>query len=403
MSPQHDVVIVGGGPAGLSTALFLSHYRPALRDRLVVLEKAHYPREKYCGGAIGMRAERALREIGVHVEVPGATVSRMSVALEGGSFLSRYASGGRVIRRIEYDNRLAEIARSRGIRIIEGVKVNGIARDDQGVTLDTSQGELRSRVVIGADGVGSVVRKSLEIQPGTWRAQVLEVDTEEAPGDLPRDILHFDLSDRSFDGYEWDFPTVVDGQAMRCKGVYHLLLPGQSGHKVDLTKRLAKRLAKDGQDLSKYKKKRYAERGFAAHEALAAPRVILVGEAAGIDPITGEGIAQALLYGRAVAPYVLSKLDRDVLNFRDWKLALSRSDVGVDLHVRSLICRLYFSPARRALERWFLDNPEAMEQGVRHFGGDHVEKRVLLRLLGRGVRDVARERPNPLERLKRSA
>ena len=50
-----------------------------------------------------------------------------------------------------------------------------------------------------------------------------------------------------------------------------------------------------GLDLSGYKKKRYAERGFSPHEPASAPRLLLVGEAAGIDPITGEGIAQALL------------------------------------------------------------------------------------------------------------
>jgi flavin-dependent dehydrogenase len=377
---DHDVVIVGGGPSGLSTALFLSHLRPELRKRLVVLEKAHYPREKFCGGALGARGDRALEEIGVKVDVPGAEVSRMSVALVPGSFISQPCRVGRVVRRIEFDNRLAEIAKERGIRIEEGVKVNEILPDEGGVTLKTSAGDLRTRVVIGADGVGSVVRKVLSEEPGTWRAQVLEVDTEPTVHDLTRDIIHFDLADPNFNGYEWDFPTVVKGEQLVCRGVYHLLMPGETAGHVDLAERLSRRLANVGLDLSKCKKKRYAERGFATHEAMSRPRIILVGEAAGIDPITGEGIAQALMYGKTVAPYLLKKLDADKLDFADWKRALTRTHLGIDLHARNVLCRIFFGPARPFYEKWFVQNPDAMELGARYFGGDPVDKGTLLKL-----------------------
>ncbi len=345
-----------------------------------MLEKAHYPREKFCGGALGARGEAALAEIGVNVDVPGAQVSRMSVALVPGSFVSKPCSVGRVIRRIEFDARLAELAKERGIRIVEGAKVDEIKPDDGGVTLETSVGALRSRVVIGADGVGSVVRKLLTSDQATWRAQVLEVDTEQTPHDMSRDIIHFDLADPNFNGYEWDFPTVVKGQELVCRGVYHLLLPGESSGHVDLAERLDRRLRNVGLDLAKCKKKRYAERGFSSHEAMASPRIILVGEAAGIDPITGEGIAQAILYGKTVAPYLLSRLDKDTLHFRDWKRSLLRTPLGVDLYMRHAMARVFFGPARPFYEKWFVQNPEAMELGARYFGGDSVDRGALLKL-----------------------
>jgi flavin-dependent dehydrogenase len=390
MRAEHDVVIVGGGPAGLASALHLCQLRPALRARLLVLEKAHYPRDKFCGGALARRAERALAQIGVEVDVPGVPFSRMSVRLVSGGVLTQPRRLGRVIRRIEFDRRLAEIARARGIHIAEGVTVAGLHVDAAGVTLATSQGEIRSRVVIGADGVGSVVRKALGAKQATWRAQVLELDTEPCATDRPRDVVHFDISDPEFSGYVWDFPTLVDGEPLVCRGVYHLLLPGQSAGKDEIEARLARHLTRLGLDPGAYRKKRFAERGFAPHEPIARPRVLLVGEAAGIDPVTGEGIAQALLYGKSVAPYLLERLDRDALHFRDWKRALPRSKLGVDLHIRHAMCRVIYGPARVFYDRWFSRNPAALELAARYFGGERVNRLELLRLLGSAAAYVLR-------------
>ena len=62
-----------------------------------------------------------------------------------------------------------------------------------------------------------------------------------------------------------------------------------------------------GLDISKYKSKRFAERGIEMAETLAKKSLMLAGEAAGIDPVTGEGIAQAIEYGSMVGPFVVSR------------------------------------------------------------------------------------------------
>jgi len=69
-----DLVIVGGGPAGVSTALFLMAAAPWLTGRIAILEKERYPREKICAGAIGARADKLLATIGVRVEVPSVAI-----------------------------------------------------------------------------------------------------------------------------------------------------------------------------------------------------------------------------------------------------------------------------------------------------------------------------------------
>lgn len=399
---RQEVVIVGGGPAGLSTALHLVAQRPELLDRVVVLERARYPREKFCAGALSARAELDLGSIGVIVDVPAVPVSAIVAEMPNGTVRRGAGPIGRVVRRFEFDAELAAIARRRGVRIVEDAQVKTVVRDGDGVSITSSQGDFQARVVVGADGVGSVVRRGLGPLAGlaTWRAQVLEVDTPITSNDGPRDELLFDVRDRAFVGYEWDFPTLVRGEPLVCRGVYALALPGQPLGAVDLAARLETRLTRFGLDLSACKKKRYAERGFAPHEPCAAPHVLLVGEAAGVDPITGEGIAQALLYGHHAADYLVERLASNRLGFEDWSSYLQKTPLGFDLHVRHHLATRFFGPARPFLEDALVSLPGWLELGVRYFGGEKLRARDVWALGLDTARHTFRERERqPLGRL----
>ena len=65
------------------------------------------------------------------------------------------------------------------------------------------------------------VRKSLGLQAGALRAQVIEVDTEAVPGDPDRTLLHFDASDRSLTGYAWDFTSALGDPAQVGSGDHY--------------------------------------------------------------------------------------------------------------------------------------------------------------------------------------
>jgi len=374
LSDLKDIVIVGGGPAGLVTAAAIVRAAPRLRSRVVVLERATYPREKICAGGIGDRGWRYLDQLDIVPDVPQVRIHGVSVCSSEGHLIQRPGPLGRVVRRKEFDAALMERVRGLGVTIEDGVRVSRLHDRGDHVRVDTSRGQLRASVVIGADGVGSMVRRSLGLHAGALRATVLEVDTDPTPQDLPRDLLHFDATDRRYAGYIWDFPTIVNGENIVCRGIYVLrpktgaiadLPPDDS---IDLEALLATYLTDRGLDLSAVRRKRFAERGFVPREDVVAGRRMLVGEAAGIDPISGEGIAQAL-EGGARAGAFLARWDGTTAGLAAWQRTFTSSRLGWDLWVRSQGTGVFYGRRRARLERAFAHSPALLEAGAIHWAG----------------------------------
>jgi flavin-dependent dehydrogenase len=367
-----DVVIVGGGPAGLTTALALVGRAPQILDRVVVLEKGTYPRDKYCAGAIGARGERILARLDALPVVPSVPVTGMSFQGAFGLAMQRTGPIGHVVRRLEFDHALAQIARARGVRVIDDAEAERVEMHDGGATVTTRVGAFRGRIVVGADGVGSVVRKAMGLGFGALRAQVLEVDTQRVPTDHARDVLHFDASDPSFVGYFWDFPTRIGGEDLVCRGIYHLREGGpvtSGAQDVDLREKLGARLAAMDLDIDRCKNKRFAERGLALGERLQDGPLLLAGEAAGIDPVTGEGIAQAIEYGAMAGEFLADAL-AGKRALHEWTARVRRSRLGIDLRIRRRILHTFFGPSRLAVHHLLATTPAAVRAGCRHFGAE---------------------------------
>jgi flavin-dependent dehydrogenase len=257
----------------------------------------------------------------------------------------------RVIRRNEFDAWLAEKVKSRGMEIREGVTVRSLAPDEEGVTIETDTGTFRARIVVGADGSNGITRRCVMPDAAVYTARVLEVITPPQPFSKSHGLGKGRDEDAYFDffpvssniaGYVWDFPTQLDGNPMRCWGVYDTnLLADQK--RPQLKEPLAEEMLRQGFKLDDYEIKGHPIRWYDPVNPVSVPRVLLVGDAAGADPIFGEGISIALGYGIVAAREIGKSIQQDEFSFGGYKRRLARSGLGQTLFARWLITQLIYS------------------------------------------------------------
>jgi flavin-dependent dehydrogenase len=137
-------------------------------------------------------------------------------------------------------------------------------------------------------------------------------------------------------GYVWDFPTQVKGEAMRCWGIYDTNLLA-SEKRPQLKVPLANEMARLGFNLEDSEIMGHPIRWFSPENPMAVPRVLLVGDAVGADPLFGEGISIALGYGAVAAREIGEAIQKNDFSLRGYRSRILRSALGQTLLVRWLI------------------------------------------------------------------
>jgi geranylgeranyl reductase family protein len=303
---MHDVVIVGAGIGGSSTAFHLAQ----AGVRVLMLDRAVFPRRKVCGEGIMPQGVRQLENMGVAAVVlgAGAALDRLQLHLGSRAAQCKFSSTGQPavgIKRPVLDQILLERARRAGAEVAQGITVTGLIEGSDGVFagVTSEQGPFEARAIIAADGLRSRLRRlsGLDAEKGAAR-------------------------------YGANAHAIIEGEGGDCVDVYierdfELYLTPVSRHEVNVALLLnrAAALSCSGDLPGRFRQLVGQARPGARYELTEEPRLtgpfpsrssrasqrnlLLVGDAAGFfDGISGEGMSLALrtapLAAKAIRDYL---------------------------------------------------------------------------------------------------
>ena len=306
---MYDLIVVGGGPAGAICA------RKAALGGLdvVLLEKERHPRPKLCGGALSPRIANIIDfdlspaiDLEIHAVKISSPKRKVVTAV-------REDFAGWLVKRPIFDSFLLEKAKEVGVEVIEGEKVIAVEQLKRGVRALVKGDSFKGQIIVGADGVNSVVAKSLNLRRKWEPNEVALCIAADVPMDSDEIVRAMQLEEESNQvalemylgtvdwGFGWCFPKrdeVSIGIGARLDKVHDLKpfwksflgeLEASKGWRLENVKRNAHRIPFGNPD-----------------RKTVGRRSLLVGDAAGfVSAVTGEGIYYAILSGLVAAQVVI--------------------------------------------------------------------------------------------------
>ncbi len=312
-----QTIIVGAGPAGASAAYFLAQ---AGVDVLLV-DKAAFPRDKSCGDALGFYAGQMLQEMGLIEWVSDfSRIERILLSSPNGNFacipLPTDIAHSYVVPRLELDAKLVETAVTAGARLQQGLTVRGMdvlsadrvhlqgERDGQTVTLQTP-------LVIAADGGLVSFTRRLGLADARAKHVAARAYFEGDIGDAQQIEIHWERAIRP--GYGWivALGTGWVNVGIGCRTADLKRLPTNLRGMLDIfvqnnphARERLKHATRVGPIVS------HPLRASAQDIMPLADHVLVAGEAAGlVNPLTGEGIAAAMVSGKIAANHARRALE----------------------------------------------------------------------------------------------
>jgi len=320
---EYDVIIVGGGPAGSTAAMYLAK----AGKKILLVDKVLFPRDKTCGDAQGRRAANIMKELGIYEEyaqLPGQKIYGLTLSSPNGTQVHLDVADrngpapGYVHKRMVFDNFLfqnaAKSVQTKQLHVKDVIVEEGFAKGIVGVNEKGETEEVRAKLVLGADGSLSVVARKFGLadNPTNHNISALRIYYKNVKGTTDRIEIH--LVKDLIPGYFWIFP-LPEGEANVGLG---MIIKDMQEKKINLKEAVLNEIK-----TNPLFKDRFAEavaledvKGWTLpvashHRKCYGNGFMLLGDAASlIDPLSGEGVGNAMISGKLSAQIAVQALEK---------------------------------------------------------------------------------------------
>jgi len=322
---EWDAIVVGAGPAGATAAMYLGK----AGKKVLLLDKAKFPRDKICGDAQGRKAANIMKELGIYSEyekLEGQKIYGITLSSPNGTQVHldveqrSKPAPGYVHKRMIFDDFLFRNAKRiatefKVLNVTDVIVEDGYVKGVIGLNENGEKEEYRSKLVIAADGATSVVANKfgLNKNPQDHFIVAIRAYYKNVKGLTDRIEIH--LIKRLIPGYFWIFPLpnneanvglgmIVKDMRKKNINLKHALLQEIKENPLFVERFREAQLVGEirgwNLPIASYKRKCYGN------------GLLLVGDAASlIDPLSGEGVGNAMISGKIAAEVAIEALDKN--------------------------------------------------------------------------------------------
>ena len=342
-------MIVGGGPAGLSTWLHLNKVNPKLAEKTILIEKEKYPRDKICGGALGEFTKGILKQLNIDLKFPAVAIHTLEYKFKDKIFKRKQKNFFSIVERSNFDYFLAKIAINRGAMINENEAFIDFDRRNDCLKVKTNKQTYRTKILIGADGSLSNVRRKIRHLEKSHLAVALEIfsfvnPNEENEYKNNTAVIDFTPISEGIQGYLWHFPCIKKGRPAINHGIGDFRV-FEIKEKTKLKTYFENILKERNISINQKNWLGAPIRYLSSDSIISEPNILLVGDAAGIDPLLGGGIQLSLWYGDLAALEICTALENNNFTFESYRKKLNEHILGkYIIHMTNIANKMYSKP-----------------------------------------------------------
>jgi len=376
MNKKPEITIIGGGPSGSFSAYLLTKYG----FKVTILEASSAPKRKVCGEYLCPRGVSLLQQFGIfqHFETIFQAVTGMVIHSPSGFRMETTfpckdgIQNGLSLNREVFDQTLLQLAQDAGSTVIRNQRVKKLERSSSGWKIETTDGaRFETPLLIGADGRNSIVARSMNVHVRHPSKRVaIHCNLPTSPRHLRKGEMHLFPSN----GYiginpihecETNLSLVCDAQEIRSAGSPRNLLI----HYLSQSEALRDRFLPlpDATEIATIAPLRHIVRNTSGEGWC------LIGDAGGfLDPLTGEGIFQALSSAAFLSKAFQMESER---NAPDWNHALK-------VYSRNRK-RMFRSKTRiNQVFQWIIRHPDSIERLARYLNKNKRRPDAFIGLIG---------------------